>query len=179
MTRSFPHLGFDPTPGDPERTSSLSRQPSYVCSESGTTVSELHRLDAGAWNGQAATEFVSHIDHDVVPVIKKAHSSLGRASRALSHWAHQLHSFQAEADALEGEAATRQAALDHARSAVKALPKRQPRTVVTPDDFADSAKKQKALSDADDALKGERPWSHHRFQSQDRTQAVVDAAASR
>jgi hypothetical protein len=163
MTRSFPHLGFDPTPGDVELTRGLARQLGDLHGELTTTVSELDRLDCGYWKGEAAKAFVQHIDHDVTPLIKKAHDSFGRASDALSRWAGQLHGFQSEADALEREAATKQSALDHAKTAAglptdNSVPHPAPEASPNPDPAAaaDAKKKQQGVSDATNALQGVR-----------------------
>jgi hypothetical protein len=163
VTRSFPHLGFDPTPGDVERTRGLARQLGDLHGELTTTVGELDRIDCGAWKGEAAKAFVSHIDHDVTPLIKKAHDSFGRASDALSRWADQLHGFQTEADALEREAATKQGTLDHAKTAAgvptdTSTPHPTPEASPDPDPHAaaDAKKKQQAVTDAGNALDGVR-----------------------
>ncbi|WP_328913992.1 MULTISPECIES: putative T7SS-secreted protein [unclassified Streptomyces] len=175
MTRSFPHLGFDPTPGDVERTRALARQLGDLHGELTTTVNELNRLDCGYWKGEAAKAFISHIDHDVTPLIKKAHDSFGRGSDALSRWADQLHGFQSEADSLEKEAATKQSALDHARTAAGVPadtgtphPRPGPSPDPDPDAAADAKKKQQAVTDANSALQGVRHRAeelHNRFTS--------------
>jgi hypothetical protein len=173
MTRSFPHLGLDPTPGDVERTRDLARQLGDLHGELTTTVSELDRIDCGAWKGEAAKAFVAHIDHDVTPLIKKAQLSFGRASGALSRWADQLHAFQTEAAALEREAATKQGVLDHARTAAglppdDGTPHPAPEASPNPDPTAaaEAEKKQQAVTDATHALDGVRHRAdelHHRF----------------
>lgn len=161
MTRSFPHLGFDPTPGDVERTRALARQLGDLHGDLTTTVNELDRIDCGAWKGEAAKAFVAHIDDDVTPLIRKAHDSFGRASGALARWAEQLHGFQDEADALEREAAAKQTALDHAKTAAgvttdHTTPHPQPEASPDPDPqaAADARKKQQAVTDASSALDG-------------------------
>jgi hypothetical protein len=164
MTRSFPHLGFDPTPGDVERTRALARQLGDLHGELTTTVSELDRLDCGYWKGEAARAFVSHIDEDVTPLIKKAHDSFGRASGALSRWSDQLHGFQEEADSLEKEAATKQGALDQAKTALgtpppdDGVPHPSPQASPDPDPkaVAEDKKKHQAVTDAGNALEGVR-----------------------
>jgi len=163
VTRSFPHLGFDPTPGDVDRTRSLARQIGDLHNELTTTVTELDRIECGYWKGEAAKAFIAHIDHDVTPLIKKAHDSFGRASDALSRWADQLSGFQTEADALEREAATKQGTLDHAKTAAgipadHTTPHPSPEASPNPDPqaAADAKKKQQDVTDATDALNGVR-----------------------
>ena len=163
MTRGFPHLGFDPTPGDVERTRSLARQLGDLHGELTTTIGELARIECGYWKGQAAQAFITHIGSDVTPLIKKAHDSFGRASSALARWADQLHGFQAEADALEQEAATKQGTVDQAKTAAglptdNTVPHPAPQAAPDPDPSAaaDAKKKQQALTDATNALQGVR-----------------------
>jgi hypothetical protein len=169
----LPHLGFDPTPGDPEQVRVLARGLGELHGDLATTVHELDRLDTGAWRGEAAKAFVAHVDHDVAPLIRKAHTSFGRASTALARWAEQLAGFQAEADALEREAAAKQGALDQARSAAGLPPdvpgRPQPQSEASPvprpdpaagsgadararSEAAAAAAKERAVTDAGDAL---------------------------
>ncbi|MFC4033625.1 putative T7SS-secreted protein [Streptomyces polygonati] len=177
MTRSFPHLGFDPAPGEVERTRALARQLGDLHGELTVTVDELARIDSGYWKGEAAKAFVAHIDSDVTPLIKKAHDSFGRASEALTRWADQLHGFQDEADSLEREAAARQSAVDRARSALGSpaaddgVPHPAPGAAPDPAAAADRKRKQQAATEAGDALQAVRHRAdelHARF-----TQAAV------
>jgi hypothetical protein len=46
--RSFPRLGWDPTPGDVERTHGVARQVSELGYELGTLVAQLDGMDDGA-----------------------------------------------------------------------------------------------------------------------------------
>src|SRR5882757_1799187 len=163
MTRAFPHLGSDPTPGDVARTRFLDRQLGDLHGELTTTIGELNRIECGYWKGEAAKAFIAHIDSDVTPLIKKAHDSFGRASGALSRWADQLHGFQCEADTLEREAATKQGALDHAKTAAglpiddgvpHPAPEASPDPNPDPSAAADAKKKQQALTEANNALQG-------------------------
>src|SRR5882757_2365952 len=158
MTRAFPHLGSDPTPGDVARTRFLDRQLGDLHGELTTTIGELNRIECGYWKGEAAKAFIAHIDSDVTPLIKKAHDSFGRASGALSPWADQLHGFQCEA-------ATLQVALDHAKTAAglpiddgvpHPAPEASPDPNPDPSAVADAKKRQQALTEADNALQGVR-----------------------
>ncbi len=129
-----------------------------------TTVNELDRLDTGAWKGEAAKAFVAHVDHDVTPLIRKAHTSFGRASTALARWAEQLVGFQAEAAALEREAAAKQGTLDQARNAAGLPPdvpgRPQPQPEASPDpgagDERDAGAAAQARSEAAAAAAKER-----------------------
>ncbi|MET8184034.1 enoyl-CoA hydratase/isomerase family protein [Streptomyces sp. NPDC005336] len=108
MTRpSFPHIGWDPTPGDVEETRSLARQIGGLASDLGTAVRELEQIEIGAWKGKAAIAFSDHISDDVKPLIKKSYESFHKASRALHRWARELQHFQDEADRLEVAAGKR------------------------------------------------------------------------
>ncbi|MER5911085.1 enoyl-CoA hydratase/isomerase family protein [Streptomyces sp. NPDC001982] len=101
---SFPHIGWDPTPGDVEQTRELAKRIGGLASELGTAVRELERIECGAWKGKTAIAFSEHISTDVTPLIKKSYESFDKASRALHRWAGELADFQDEADRLEKEA---------------------------------------------------------------------------
>jgi hypothetical protein len=101
---SFPHIGWDPTPGDVEQTRELAKRIGGLASELGTAVRELERIECGAWKGKTAVAFSEHISTDVTPLIRKSYESFDKASRALHRWAGQLDGFQDEADRLEKEA---------------------------------------------------------------------------
>ncbi|KPI18762.1 hypothetical protein OK074_7845 [Actinobacteria bacterium OK074] len=100
---SFPHIGWDPTPGDVEETRELARKLAGLAGELGTAVRELQQIDEGAWKGKTAVAFSDHISTDVTPLIQKSHDSFDKAARALHRWAGQLADFQDEADRLEKE----------------------------------------------------------------------------
>ncbi|MEV7195331.1 enoyl-CoA hydratase/isomerase family protein [Streptomyces sp. NPDC093510] len=100
----FPHIGWDPTPGDVEDTRALAKKLGGLASELGTAVRDLERIECGAWKGKAALAFTSYIGEDVTPLIRKSHESFDKASRALHRWAKELADFQDEADRLEKKA---------------------------------------------------------------------------
>ncbi|WBB64203.1 enoyl-CoA hydratase/isomerase family protein [Streptomyces sp. WMMC500] len=118
--RDFPHLGFDPAPGDVHETRQLSRALGRLADELGTTVTELERLDGGQWKGKAATAFTDHVAEDVAPDMKRAHTSFDKAATALRRWAVDLERFQVEAAGLEREARRKKEALGEARRLVAA-----------------------------------------------------------
>lgn len=101
---AFPHIGWDPTPGDVEDTRELAKKLGGLASELGTAVRDLERIECGAWKGKAALAFTEYIGEDVTPLIRKSHQSFDKASRALHRWARELQEFQNEADRLEKKA---------------------------------------------------------------------------
>jgi hypothetical protein len=101
---AFPHIGWDPTPGDVEDTRELAKKLGGLAGELGTALKELAQIEAGAWKGKTAIAFTEYIGKDVTPLIRKSHDSFGKASRALHRWADELHDFQDEAIRLEKSA---------------------------------------------------------------------------
>jgi hypothetical protein len=101
---SFPHIGWDPTPGNVQDTRDLGKKIGALASELGTSLQELERIECGAWKGKTAIAFSEHISTDVTPLIRKSYESFDKASRALYRWAKELEGFQEEADRLEKEA---------------------------------------------------------------------------
>ena len=176
MTRSFPHLGFDPAPGDVEQTRGLARQIGNLSADLNTTVIELAEIDVADWKGKAAQAFRSHVEHDVQPLIVKAYNSFDRASSALNSWANSLQEFQHEADGLEREAAQHQADLDHAKSALNTPPPSNGSGTPNPSpsgtDHQDKQKHQ-AVTDAGNALDGVRRRAHDLHDRYTRTAKAI------
>ncbi|PBC62056.1 hypothetical protein BKI49_20950 [Streptomyces sp. Tue6028] len=110
----FPHIGWDPTPGDVEQTRELAKKLGGLAGELGTALRELQQIECGAWRGKTALAFSEHISTDVTPLIEKSHDSFDKASRALHRWAGQLSDFQDEADRLEKTAGEKLDAEDKA-----------------------------------------------------------------
>ncbi|MFI6565416.1 WXG100 family type VII secretion target [Streptomyces sp. NPDC050534] len=101
---AFPHIGWDPTPGNVEDTRELAKQIGKLAGELGTAVKELDQVEAGAWKGKTAIAFTDYIGKDVTPLIRKSYDSFDKASRALHRWANELQDFQDRADRLEKSA---------------------------------------------------------------------------
>lgn len=124
MTRpSFPHIGWDPTPGDVEQTRELAKKLGGLASELGTAVRELEQIECGAWKGKTAVAFSEHISTDVTPLIRQSHDSFDKAARALHRWAGQLAGFQDEADRLEKQAGEKLDAKSDAKEGTEAYGK--------------------------------------------------------
>ncbi|MFD6295274.1 WXG100 family type VII secretion target [Streptomyces sp. NPDC060235] len=111
---AFPHIGWDPTPGDVEDTRELAKKLGNLASELGTALKELEQIEAGAWKGKTAVAFSEYIGKDVTPLIRKSHDSFDKASHALHRWATELHDFQDEATRLEKAAGEKLEAKENA-----------------------------------------------------------------
>ncbi|MFH8973045.1 enoyl-CoA hydratase/isomerase family protein [Streptomyces sp. NPDC017890] len=101
---AFPHIGWDPTPGDVYDTREIAKKLGRLASELGTAVKELERIECGAWKGKTAIAFTEYVGEDVTPLVRKSFESFDKASRALHRWADDLDGFQGEADRLEKSA---------------------------------------------------------------------------
>ncbi|MGW6062808.1 enoyl-CoA hydratase/isomerase family protein [Streptomyces sp. NPDC055189] len=101
---AFPHIGWDPTPGDVTDTRQLAKKLGGLATELGNAVRDLERIECGAWKGKTALAFTEYIGQDVTPLVRKSHESFDKASRALHKWAGELQDFQDEADRLEKSA---------------------------------------------------------------------------
>jgi len=167
VSRNFPHLGFDPTPGDVELSRSFARQVSNLANELGAMQVELTTIDLAGWTGKAAIAFRDHLGQEITPLIRKAHQSFDNAAMSLNRWTNQLQGFQAEADALEREAAAKQGALDSANHALNASSPSSsaggsPNPSSSGTDHQDLQKQQKqqAVTDAGNALNSVRHRAH-------------------
>ncbi|KAB8166365.1 hypothetical protein FH609_023705 [Streptomyces sp. 3MP-14] len=123
MSDGFPHLGFDPCPGDvsaAERVAETLRQITTASSLTHGTLLSIN-TDSGVWVGRAADAF-SDAFSEVPPYLERAVNALDTASRALSTWVTQLDTLQARARALEEEAAGAAASVSAAQAGVDALP---------------------------------------------------------
>ncbi|WP_031225461.1 putative T7SS-secreted protein [Streptomyces roseochromogenus] len=120
---AYPHLGFDPAPGDLEATRALTAAVGRVVNGSDQAKTELHKMGTadGVWVGKSADAFTDTYAK-VPPYLQKALTSLGTAHRALTSWEGQLDGFQARARRLEAEAADAVGRVSSAQSAVDSLP---------------------------------------------------------
>ncbi|MFF1698270.1 enoyl-CoA hydratase/isomerase family protein [Streptomyces sp. NPDC058257] len=112
---AFPHIGWDPTPGDVTDTRELAKKLGGLATELGDAVRDLERIECGAWKGKTALAFTEYIGQDVTPLVRKSHESFDKASRALHKWAGELQDFQDEADRLEKSAGRKLEAREEAK----------------------------------------------------------------
>ena len=102
--RSLPHLGFDPAPGDVGLTQHLARRHYQVAQEARQVLAMVERLDLRALQGRAA-DAMRALQATFPPALRNTAGAADTLHAATSSWAHQLSGFQAEADALERQAA--------------------------------------------------------------------------
>ncbi|AWW39314.1 MULTISPECIES: putative T7SS-secreted protein [Streptomyces] len=112
----YPHLGFNPVPGDTETVRTLHKKLSgcaKVLSDTHGLVTKL--LDGSYWKGDAAVAFREQLDDGPLPTnLKNAAHSLRKAAKQLNHWEGELDEFQRRAKKLEEEARDAQDAVDRA-----------------------------------------------------------------
>jgi hypothetical protein len=104
-SRSLPHLGFDPAPGDVDATRALAKRHHDVAGELRSVVSLLECTDLQDWEGKAADATRARLIGDILPALRKSLAAADRLSRATGRWAGRLQEFQSEADSLEKKAA--------------------------------------------------------------------------
>ena len=103
--RSLPYLGFDPAPGDVDLTRNLARQHSMVAQEARQVLGQVERLNLSPLQGQAG-DALRALQAVFPPALRNTAGAAETLSAAASSWANQLSGFQAEADALERQAAS-------------------------------------------------------------------------
>ncbi len=139
----------DPTalvPGIPERIFDNARVLQRRSEDARATGQALHRIDTGAWTGQAASRF--HEAHQTeVPRWRQAGDSLATASRALRDYAETLVWAQRQAtEAIDlfnrAQAATEQARTHHEQAAAEA-DKQPPPGAGSPVPFQDPGEEQR------------------------------------
>lgn len=114
---NYPHLGFNPTPGDTDTVHDLYTKLgncAKVLEESHGLVTKL--MDGSYWEGDAAVAFREQIEGGPLPLnLKNAAHSIRKAARQLDSWEGELEEFQRRAGKLEQEAEDAQDALDAAK----------------------------------------------------------------
>jgi len=114
---NYPHLGFNPTPGDTETVSDLYKKLSScakVLEETHGLVTKL--MDGSYWKGDAAVAFREQLDGGPLPLnLKNAAHSIRKAARQVNSWEGELDEFQRRAKKLEQDAKDAQDAVDAAK----------------------------------------------------------------
>ncbi|MDT0309615.1 hypothetical protein RM780_22025 [Streptomyces sp. DSM 44917] len=123
MNDTYPHLGFDPCPGDVSEAGRIAGVMRDVTSQSSGTHAALLAIntDGGSWVGRAADAFGDAFS-EVPPHLERAVNALDAASRALQSWVTELETFQSRARSLEEEAAQAQSAVNAAQTALDGMP---------------------------------------------------------
>jgi hypothetical protein len=129
--RSMPALGFDPAPGDVGSTIALARRYAEVAAEVTAAGNQVAGIDLTRWVGKAAAVARAR-QSALAQALAQAVDSSTKLSEAAASWAARLTSYQAEADALE-----RQAAAEIANQ--QYLASRAPRIPELSSDLAESA----------------------------------------
>ena len=119
--RSLPHLGFDPAPGDVGLTQHLARRHYQVAQEARQVLAMVERLDLQALQGRAA-DAMRALQATFPPALRNTAGAADTLHAATSSWANQLTGFQAEADALERQAANASAHQQALQAKQAALP---------------------------------------------------------
>jgi uncharacterized protein YukE len=128
--RSFPALGFDPTPGDTESVQAVLLSLSRALRTIAATLPRLEEAakitDDADWGGSAAEEFSDHGD-DLPQGLGKGAEAMGKAAESLGKWGGQMKANQDKAEDLEDKARKLKkqiaAADDAVSSAAGAIPR--------------------------------------------------------
>jgi hypothetical protein len=114
---NYPHLGFNPTPGDTDTIRALHKKLANcakVLEETHGLVTKL--MDGGYWKGDAAVAFREQLEDGPLPLnLKNAARSIRKASQQLDRWEGELDDFQRRAKKLEQDAKDAQDAVDTAK----------------------------------------------------------------
>lgn len=133
--RSFPALGFDPTPGDTGSVQTVLLAMSRAMRTIATTLPRLEEAvkitDDADWGGSAAEEFSDHGD-DLPMGLGKGAEAMGKAAEALGKWGAQMKANQDKAEDLEDKARKLKKQIAKANDAVTAAAGAIPRDVSNP-----------------------------------------------
>ncbi|MFJ9703976.1 hypothetical protein [Streptomyces sp. NPDC101234] len=113
----YPHLGFDPAPGDMDLVRDIHRKLSDCAVEMEKAHSKVTRLMNGSyWEGDAAVAFREQLRGGPLPLnLKNGAHSVDKAAKQLDLWGAELEEFQRRAKKLDGEAKAARDALQRAQ----------------------------------------------------------------
>ncbi|HEV7647854.1 MAG TPA: hypothetical protein VGP26_06820 [Actinophytocola sp.] len=133
--RSFPALGFDPTPGDTGSVQavllSMSRALRVIAAVLPRLEEAAKITDDADWGGSAAEEFSDHGD-DLPQGMGKGAEAVGKAAEALGKWGGQMKANQDKAEELEDKARKLKQQVDKADDAINAAAGMIPRDASSP-----------------------------------------------
>ncbi|MGW0913933.1 hypothetical protein ACWD1Z_19610 [Streptomyces sp. NPDC002784] len=114
---NYPHLGFNPTPGDIGTVRDLYKKLVdcvKVLEETHGLVTKL--MDGSYWKGDAAVAYREQLEGGPLPLnLKNAARSLRKAARQLDRWEGELDDFQRRAKKLDHDARDAHDAVDKAK----------------------------------------------------------------
>jgi hypothetical protein len=117
----MPALGFDPTPGDVGSVNNLARQYAQVTAEVTAVHDQVAGVDLAAWKGKAG-DAVRARRTAIAQALAVAVDDGTRLGAAATRWSSRLSDFQAEADALERQAADADATRQYLVAKAPAVP---------------------------------------------------------
>ena len=117
----MPALGFDPAPGDVGSVNNLARQYTQVAAEVTAVHDQVADVDLAPWTGKAG-DAVRARQTALAQALAVAADGATRLGAAASYWSPRLSEFQAEADALERQAADVQATHQYLATKAPAAP---------------------------------------------------------
>jgi cell division protein ZapA (FtsZ GTPase activity inhibitor) len=135
--RPMPALGFDPAPGDVGSTTALTRRYAEIAAEITAVQTQVTSIDLTRWDGKAAIAARTK-QTALAQALAQAADTTTKLSEAAARWAPRLTTYQAEADALERQAAGEQANQQY-------LAARAPRVPQLTSDLAESATAMDAI----------------------------------
>ncbi|HET6357279.1 hypothetical protein [Streptomyces sp.] len=114
----YPHLGWDPVPGNPSAIATLQTKLSTSATALGTAHQLVNQLlgESTYWRGEAADAFREALDGDLRRQLKNAHRSVSKAASKLRTWHDDLVGYQATARRYDARAAAEAAALARAEA---------------------------------------------------------------
>ncbi len=120
MKGPYPHLGFNPAPGNVDTVSALKTKLTTSAKTLEDAISLIQRLRSGtSWEGDAAVAFREELDGALPENLKKAHTSISRAAEALGKWNSSLAGYKDDARKLDNEARAALETLDSAKAKEK------------------------------------------------------------
>ncbi len=116
-TDPYPHLGFNPAPGDMDLVRDIHRKLSDCAVEMEKAHFKVTRLMNGSyWEGDAAVAFREQLRGGPLPLnLKNGAHSVDKAAKQLDLWGAELEEFQRRAKKLDGEAKAARDALQRAQ----------------------------------------------------------------